>query len=84
MITVCGITLSFATGSLSQWRKDKWAFRRQTQKDVILTRGNGSAHAIIILGNQKGLDLEDLAASSGDSEYASIKTKALVITLAFA
>ncbi|PGH18803.1 hypothetical protein AJ79_00216 [Helicocarpus griseus UAMH5409] len=62
LITICGIVLSFATGSLPQWSKEKWACRRKTKKDVILTAGNGSQHAIVVLGDGRGLDLEDLAA----------------------
>ncbi|KAL3264728.1 hypothetical protein ABHI18_000433 [Aspergillus niger] len=62
LVTVPGILLSFATGSLSQWSKEKWACRRNSQKTVILTRGNGSQHAIVIIGDGRGLDLEDLAA----------------------
>jgi hypothetical protein len=43
-------------------RKEKWACRKNTDKTVVLTRGNGAEHAIVIIGNGKGLDLEDLAA----------------------
>jgi hypothetical protein len=61
MITVCGIALSIATGLLPQWKKEKWACRRDSFDSFILTRGNGTQHAIVILGNGKGLNLEDLA-----------------------
>ncbi|KAK4220977.1 hypothetical protein QBC38DRAFT_540344 [Podospora fimiseda] len=36
-------------------------FLLKTPKTVILTRGNGSQHAIMIIGDGKGLDTEDLA-----------------------
>ncbi|KAK9427359.1 hypothetical protein V1505DRAFT_388864 [Lipomyces doorenjongii] len=62
LVTASGMVLSFATGSLSQWSKEKWACRRNSEKTVVLTRGNGSQHAIVVMGDGKGLDLEDLAA----------------------
>ncbi|KAI1176860.1 hypothetical protein F4777DRAFT_236376 [Nemania sp. FL0916] len=64
LITLAGIALSFATGSLAQWTFDKWACGRQSEKTVILTEGDGSQHAMIIIGDRKGLDLEELAAVS--------------------
>ncbi|PQK16209.1 hypothetical protein BB8028_0006g05300 [Beauveria bassiana] len=53
--------LAMSTGSLGQWSREKWACRRGTRKNFVLTQGNGSQHAIVIIGNDKGLDLEDLA-----------------------
>jgi hypothetical protein len=61
LITASGILLAFVTGSMSQWPAEKWACRRNSSKTVILTRGNGSQHAIVVIGDGKGLDLEDLA-----------------------
>ncbi|KAF7512060.1 hypothetical protein GJ744_002773 [Endocarpon pusillum] len=60
-ITGCGTFLAMATGSLPQWRVEKWPCRRGTHTTHILTRGNGAQHAIVILGNGSGLNLEDLA-----------------------
>jgi hypothetical protein len=71
-ITFGGIILSLMTGSLPQWRQEKWACRRNTQKTFVLTEGNGAQHAILILGNGHGLDLEDLASGS-------INTRALTL-----
>jgi hypothetical protein len=71
MITAAGILLCFATGSLSQWSREKWSERRNSDKDVILTRGNGSQHAIIIRGGGVGLDLEDLAAAGNNTEISA-------------
>ena len=61
LVAAAGIVLSFLTGALPQWRSEKWACRSGTTKTVVLTRGNGSQHAIVVIGDGKGLDLEDLA-----------------------
>jgi hypothetical protein len=83
LVTICGIILSLATGSLGQWSKEKWACRKKSQKTVILTRGNGSQHAIVILGDGKGLDLEDLAAGPTNVDVSASKwTRAAIIILA--
>ncbi|TVY12646.1 hypothetical protein LARI1_G008836 [Lachnellula arida] len=83
LVTVCGISLSFLTGGLSQWTKEKWACRRNSKKTVILTRGNGSQHAIVIIGDGKGLDLEDLAVGPTNLQVsASNTTRVAVIILA--
>ncbi|KAI6762455.1 hypothetical protein HG530_008435 [Fusarium avenaceum] len=73
LITVVGILLSSLTGSLPQWKEEKWACRDKCEKDIILTRGNGSQHAILILGQGKGFDLEDLAAGQRDSDHSHRK-----------
>ncbi|KAJ5887711.1 hypothetical protein N7495_007752 [Penicillium taxi] len=67
MITAIGNTLAFATGLLPQWRKEKWACRDKSPSTFVITRGNGAQHAIVILGNRHGLNLEDLAA--GQSSF---------------
>ncbi|KAK2608628.1 hypothetical protein QQS21_002857 [Conoideocrella luteorostrata] len=69
LVTAVGTTLAFLTGLLPQWAQEKWACREKTTKTVILTRGNGSQHAIVIIGCGRGLDLEDLAA--GPRDHAS-------------
>lgn len=61
LVTASGIILTFAVGALPQWKREKWACRRGTNKTVILTQGNGCQHAIVIIGDKKGFDLEDLA-----------------------
>ncbi|KAJ4334524.1 hypothetical protein N0V95_009150 [Ascochyta clinopodiicola] len=61
LVTVAGTVLALLSGSLSQWAKEKWACRRNCSKTVVLTRGNGSQHAIVIVGCGRGFDLEDLA-----------------------
>jgi hypothetical protein len=83
LITVAGILLSVVTGALPQWAKEKWACRSKSKKNVILTRGNGSQHAIVILGSGNGLDLEDLAAGQTNVDVsASWFTRATLIALA--
>lgn len=83
LVTVAGIILSFITGALPQWAIEKWSCRKRTEKTVILTRGNGSQHAIVIIGDGKGLDLEDLAAGQTNVDVsASNSTRIAVIVLA--
>ncbi|KAI0185162.1 hypothetical protein EV127DRAFT_464017 [Xylaria flabelliformis] len=81
-VTAAGIILSFATGALPQWTREKWACRRNTAKTVILTRGNGSQHAIVILGTGNGLDLEDLAAAGSMSFPPSCLIRCATLILA--
>ncbi|GAP92716.2 hypothetical protein SAMD00023353_8900080 [Rosellinia necatrix] len=80
IVTVVGIALSFATGAVPQWTEEKWACRRKADKTTILTRGNGSQHAIVIIGDGKGLDLEDLAAASLTS-FSSSPTRFMMLLL---
>ncbi|RYP29001.1 hypothetical protein DL767_006961 [Monosporascus sp. MG133] len=83
LITIAGTLLSFLTGSLPQWREEKWACRTKSDKDVILTRGNGSQHAIVILGEGKGFDLEDLAAGQTNLDVSAPgKTRFALTSLA--
>jgi hypothetical protein len=62
VITGVGTALAFLTGALPHWRSEKWYGRRDARNTYILTRGNGAQHAVMILGNEHGLNLEDLAA----------------------
>ena len=64
LLTVVGTGLAFITGSLPQWRKERWACRRNSKKTFVLSRGNGAQHALVIQGVGRGLDLEDLATTS--------------------
>ncbi|KAF7921446.1 hypothetical protein EAE99_007754 [Botrytis elliptica] len=62
LITAYGNFLALLSGSLPQWRKEKWSCPRNGGATVTLTQGNGSRHAVVILGEKKaGLDLEILA-----------------------
>ena len=60
LVAAAGTVLALVTGSLPQWREEKWHAGRQ-KKDVALTLGNGTRHVIIVLGADWGLDLEHLA-----------------------
>lgn len=79
LITACGIALSLATGLLPQWAKEKWACRSNAKHNYILTRGNGAQHAIVVLGNGLGFNLEDLA--SGQSNALVVTNTYTRITL---
>ncbi|KAK5309166.1 hypothetical protein LTR70_010549 [Exophiala xenobiotica] len=80
LITVAGILLSYVTGSLPQWKEEKWACRDKSDKDVILTRGNGSQHAIVVLGDGKGFDLEDLAAGQTNVDVSAPEKTRFALT----
>ena len=74
MITGSGICLSWVTAKLPQWKNEKWACRRMVRdgnKKVVLTRGNGSQHAIVILGDKGFLDLEDLAVGQSNVDVST-------------
>lgn len=82
LITAAGTLLAFANGSLPQWAKEKWTARTNTKQSFILTRGNGSQHAIVIIGDGKGMDLEDLSAVPTNVDvWTSTKTKWITIAL---
>ncbi|KAJ5765645.1 hypothetical protein N7520_005204, partial [Penicillium odoratum] len=59
LITVSGNALAIATGLLPQWKKEK---------------GNGAQHAIVILGNKHGLNLEDLASGQSNLDASANQT----------
>lgn len=83
VITGSGIVLSLATGALRQWGREKWTGRTCTDKTVVLTRGNGSQHAVVVIGNGKGLDLEDLASQTSAREDSTpVSASFLMIGLA--
>lgn len=63
LVTATGIFLALVTGILPQWYFEKWACRHKTKKVLCITGGNGTRHAMIIIGNEIGFDLEDLAAA---------------------
>ncbi|KAH6625477.1 hypothetical protein C7974DRAFT_396153 [Boeremia exigua] len=84
LITFAGIVLAFLSGSLRQWRTEKWSCRRlKKPKDVIITRGNGAQHAIIVRDPGHGLDLESLAAGQTSVDFtASLTTRTIIVLLA--
>ncbi|KAI1378431.1 hypothetical protein F4677DRAFT_443646 [Hypoxylon crocopeplum] len=81
LITGAGTILAFASGAIPQWAKEKWACRENTNKTFVLTKGNGSQHAIVIQGAGVGFDLEDLAAADGGAITSRV-TRLVVIAMA--
>ena len=81
VITFAGTCLAFTMGNLRQWRHERYSCRPRSQKVFVLTRGNGAQHALVILGQGDGLDLEDLA-SSREAHQASIATRSLIFVTA--
>lgn len=71
LITGFGTVLALTTGLLPQWKTEKWACRKNSKTAYILTRGNGAQHAIVIIGNGYGLNLEDLASGQSNREVAT-------------
>lgn len=62
LITACGNILAVLGGSLPQWTREKWSCPKNGSDTVIITMGNGSRHAMVILGQRGvGLDFEILA-----------------------
>ncbi|RDB28073.1 hypothetical protein Hypma_001366 [Hypsizygus marmoreus] len=61
VVTAAGTTMAFVCGALPQWRREKWACRRNWKGTAALTRGNGSRLVVVIYGNGVGLNLSDLA-----------------------
>lgn len=91
LVTVWGTILAFSHGTLAQWEKEKWACPKSGGGSVTITQGNGSRHAMVILGARNAPDLEILACD-GDT-LSSLPTRvgsavqtvlwlALVITVA--
>ncbi|RAL06814.1 uncharacterized protein BO97DRAFT_447303 [Aspergillus homomorphus CBS 101889] len=68
LITAAGTVLATTAGHLPQWEKEKWACRKRASPPYILTRGNGAQHAVAILGNCEGLNLEDMASGYLETE----------------
>ncbi|KJZ79186.1 hypothetical protein HIM_01337 [Hirsutella minnesotensis 3608] len=82
LVTGAGICLALATGMLPQWAKEKYACRTGSNETYVLTRGNGAQHALVILGNGRGLNLEDLASGQTNVEAsANMGTRIAVAAL---
>lgn len=93
LITGSGILLALWTGSSWQFRKEKFACRRNSSQDYLLTRGNGHKHVFLIRhrkahnhryprGQEKpylgvSLNLEDLA--NVGTRPAGWKSRAITI-----
>ncbi|KAK1753278.1 hypothetical protein QBC47DRAFT_431729 [Echria macrotheca] len=80
MITVAGTALALWTGLLGQWGEEKWACRAFSNDTYVLTRGNGSQYAIVVLGNGHGLNMEDLAMGQHNLERSiPVLTRATIL-----
>ncbi|KAL2039839.1 hypothetical protein N7G274_007240 [Stereocaulon virgatum] len=66
VITTCGTLVALSHGALAQWREEKWECPKTGSPTVTITQGNGSRHAMVILGSDSGLHLEILARSDGN------------------
>lgn len=92
LITICGTVLAFSHGALPQWKKEKWECPKGAGGTVTVTQGNGSRHAMVILGSQDTPDLEILAYCDGNivcalstrigSAVQTVLWLAMVITVA--
>lgn len=81
-VTAAGTGLAAAMAALPQWAREKWACRRGSSKAVVLTRGQGAQHALVVLGEGRGLDLEDLAAGPANLDLSgSRRSVAAVVGL---
>lgn len=81
VITAGGSILAFTMGSLGRWREERWHCRRNSNKTFVLARGNGGQHAIVVLGEGRGLDFEDLA-TSGEAVRPLGMTRVATLSLA--
>lgn len=70
--------LSLLTGLLPQWKKEKWACRTGSNDAYSLTRGNGAQHAVVVLANGRGLNLEQ----SNLDASANMLTRVSILALA--
>lgn len=62
VVAAAGNLLAVVGGSLSQWKVEKWPAPRRCGDTITLTQGNGSRHAVLIVGQKGvGLDMEILA-----------------------
>lgn len=80
-VTLCGTALAFVTAGLPHWTRERWACRKDSNKTFVISRGNGAQHAIVIRGNGQSLDLEDLAAASGEGVGSAIGTTTVYAVL---
>lgn len=70
-VTVAANALTLSHGLSAQWKKEKWACPKGGGHTVTITQGNGSRHAMVILGGREALDLSILAYCDGNSSCSS-------------
>ena len=82
IVTLGGSILALAGGALPQWREEKWSCRRLDEghiaryglpptKTIMLTRGNGHKHVLIICDDANGLNFEVICFLSFIRSYMS-------------
>lgn len=82
LVTASGNVLALFGSSLPQWRAEKWACPHNGGDTATITEGNGSRHAVLIIGRKDvGLDLEILARGTRTSK-SSMFTKITSVILA--
>lgn len=86
ILTLTGTVLALAGGAWPQWYAEKWSARpllpgNKKGEVVILTRGNGSKEAIVIINEHGGLRLEDLAAERDVRSQCTIIFTSLLAVL---
>ncbi|KAH7014237.1 uncharacterized protein B0I36DRAFT_255149 [Microdochium trichocladiopsis] len=82
LVTLCGTLLVLGTCMIPQWEREKWAGRKlRGDKTMCLTRGNGSAHIIVLLGSAGSWDIESAAAAS-DTPHRHPGTRVIAMVLA--
>jgi hypothetical protein len=62
-VTVIGTALAVLTGSLPEWRAEKYACQRKAPHTYAITHGNGHKHVIVIVpgDDNEGLNFDHLA-----------------------
>ncbi|KAJ6512694.1 hypothetical protein C8R45DRAFT_961097 [Mycena sanguinolenta] len=85
ILTFGGIALVQLQASLPQWQKELWAGRKVDPKKpeiVCLTRGNGSAFAIVIRNTEPGgIRLSDMAAGREVLDKATVPATMILAVL---
>jgi hypothetical protein len=79
LLTAAGNALALLTTSLPEWRREKLAYGRNSKRTSVLTT-TGGQHAIVVRGNGRGLELQDLA--MGIVGPMTLFTKCIILTLA--
>jgi hypothetical protein len=80
---ICGDLLAIVEGSLPKWKREKWACPKKGGATVTITQGNGSRHAMVIVGKKGvGLDLEILALGTRTA-HVSRATRVATAVLTF-
>lgn len=63
LVTGSGTILSLVTGALPQWTAEKLPNRQRAKGPFAMTVGNGSKDIMVILGDGRCLDLEEMSTS---------------------